>query len=83
MPNLLKGARLYNVDSMDEIAASNQTLLWANWEYYFLVENGTMTIERLNELYAGTRQVGFLATFRVGGLVTQTEAFKYLIQKSA
>jgi HK97 family phage major capsid protein len=36
-----------------------------------------MSIRRLNELYAGNGQVGFLATVRFGGAVVQAEAIQY------
>jgi HK97 family phage major capsid protein len=39
--------------------------------------------KRLNELYAKTGQVGFLATQRVDGKLILPEAIKILQQKSA
>ncbi len=39
--------------------------------------------KRLNELYAATGQVGFMATQRVDGKLVLSEAVKILQQKSA
>jgi HK97 family phage major capsid protein len=47
--------------------------------FYTIGERVGMTVRRLNELYAGTGQVGILASIRVGGAVTQAEAFKHLV----
>jgi len=52
-----------------------KSVVFGDWSFYALVERKGMTIQRLNELYAGNRQVGLLATIRMGGGVTQSEAF--------
>lgn len=41
------------------------------------------SFKRLNELYAATGQVGFLASQRVDGKLILPEAIKVLAQKSA
>lgn len=53
-----------------------KSIVFGDWSMYALVERRGMTIQRLNELYAGNRQVGLLATFRMGGAVMQAEAFQ-------
>ncbi len=40
-------------------------------------------MQRLNELYAATGQVGFRVTQRVDGRLVQTEGIKCLAMKSA
>lgn len=52
-----------------------KSVVFGDWSYYALVERKGLTIRRLNELYAGNRQVGLLAVFRHGGVVLQSEAF--------
>lgn len=52
-----------------------KAIVFGDWSLYALVERKGLTIQRLNELYAGNRQVGVLATYRVGGAVLQSEAF--------
>ena len=51
------------------------SLCVGDWSYWGMAERRGLTIKRLDELYAGTRQVGFLATARWGGRVLQAEAF--------
>lgn len=72
-------SRVFNSDEMDAIGSAAKSILFANWSYYYIVERAGLVIRRLNELYAGTGQVGILASFRVGGAVTQSEAFKHLL----
>jgi len=52
-----------------------KAIVFGDWSMYALVERKGLTIRRLNELYAGNRQVGLLAVFRHGGVVLQSEAF--------
>jgi len=54
-----------------------KSLCIGDWSMYAMVERKGLTIRRLSELYAGTRQVGILATARFGGAVMQAEAFQY------
>lgn len=56
--------------------SGSKSIVFGDWSLYALVERRGMTIQRLNELYAGTRQVGLLAVFREGGGVMQAEAFQ-------
>ena len=71
---------VFNSDSVATIATGNKTILFGDWSYYGLVERASMSIRRLNELYAANGQIGLLATFRVGGAVLQAEAFQVLQQ---
>lgn len=71
--------RVYNSDEMDAIGSAAKSILFANMNYYYIVERQGMAIRRLTERYADTGQIGILASFRVGGAVTQTEAFKHLL----
>jgi len=54
---------------------ANKSIVFGDWSLYALVERRGLVIRRLNELYAGNRQVGLLATMRFGGAVLQAEAF--------
>lgn len=56
--------------------SGNKSVCVGDWSMYALVERKGLTIRRLNELYAGNRQVGILATARFGGAVMQAEAFQ-------
>jgi HK97 family phage major capsid protein len=71
-------ARVYNSSEMDGFGSEHKIALFGNWQYYMICERQGLSILRLNELYRGTGQIGFVANFRVGGAGTQTEAFKVL-----
>jgi HK97 family phage major capsid protein len=65
------------------IAASAKTLLFGNFDYLGWVENRGFRVRRLNELYAGTGQIGILAQMRFGCRVLQAEAFQYATHPTA
>ena len=62
---------------------SYNSLLFGNFNYMGFVTNRGLRIRRLNELYAGTGQVGILVSYRFGCGVLQQEAFQYATQASA
>lgn len=67
--------------SISAIATGNKTLVIGAFEYYGIFDReGRLSMRRLNELYAGTHQVGIRSSFRFGGAVLQAEAFQYLTQ---
>jgi HK97 family phage major capsid protein len=76
----LWGKPVLNSDQVAAIATGAKTLLIGNFWYYALVNRQSMTVRRLNELYAATGQIGILATVRMGGAVLQAEAFQYATQ---
>jgi HK97 family phage major capsid protein len=49
-----------------------------NWDYYRIAEVGDIQIQRLDELYAGTNEVGFLARWYFDGSAALGEAFARL-----
>ena len=80
-PNTLLGYPIYNQDDMnypaDATAAKN--ILFGDFKRgYRIVDRTQMAIARLNELYAEAGLVGFLAYFRVGGGIVQTDCFRAL-----
>ena len=78
-PQLL-GKPVFVTDAMESLAQGKKSVAVGNWSYYALIERRGLSIRRLNELYAGNGQVGFLATVRMGGAVLQAEAFQYATQ---
>ena len=68
---------------MPAIAAGNKTILFGDLGYYWVADRQGRSFKRLNELYAATGQVGFLASQRVDGKLVLAEAVKVLVQKSA
>jgi HK97 family phage major capsid protein len=63
--------------------ASKKSLLFGNFNYMGFVSNRGLRIRRLNELYAGTGQIGILVNYRFGCGVLQAEALQYATQASA
>lgn len=67
---------------MPEIASSNKTVVFGDFKYYWIADRQGRSFKRLNELFAVTGQVGFVATQRVDGKLILPEAVKYLQQKA-
>ena len=65
---------------MPAIATGNKTILFGDLNYYWVADREGRSFKRLNELYAPTGQVGFLASQRVDGKLILPEAVKVLLQ---
>ncbi|MDD3306828.1 phage major capsid protein [Acetobacterium carbinolicum] len=64
------------------IAAGAKTIAFGDFGYYWVADRQGRSFKRLNELYATTGQVGFMATQRVDGKLILPEAIKTLKQKA-
>jgi HK97 family phage major capsid protein len=64
------------------IAAGAKTIAFGDFSYYWVADRQGRSFKRLNELYATTGQVGFMATQRVDGKLILPEAIKILKQKA-
>ncbi|WKY46116.1 phage major capsid protein [Eubacteriaceae bacterium ES2] len=64
------------------IAAGAKTVAFGDFSYYWVADRQGRSFKRLNELYATTGQVGFMATQRVDGKLILPEAIKVLKQKA-
>lgn len=49
-----------------------------NWEYYWIADSLMFTVQRLDELYAESNQVGFIGRKETDGMPVKTEAFRHL-----
>ena len=76
----LLGKKLYTSVYAPEIAAGNRTIAFGDYSNYWIADRQGVSMKRLNELYAVTGQVGFLATKRVDGRVVMPEGIKLLVQ---
>lgn len=61
-----------------EIATGNRVMAFGDFSYYWIADRQGRSFKRLNELYATTGQVGFLASERVDGKLILSEAVKTL-----
>lgn len=67
---------------MPVAAAGEKTILFGDFKYYWIADRQGRIFKRLNELYAASGQVGFLASQRLDGKLILPEAIKVLQQKS-
>ena len=78
----LLGKKLYTSVYAPEIAAGSRTIAFGDYSNYWIADRQGVSMKRLNELYAVTGQIGFLATKRVDGRVIMPEGIKLLAQHS-
>lgn len=61
-----------------ELAAGNRVMAFGDYSYYWIADRQGRSFKRLNELFATTGQVGFLASERVDGKLILSEAIQTL-----
>lgn len=66
-----------------ELAAGNRVMAFGDYSYYWIADRQGRSFKRLNELFATTGQVGFLASERVDGKLILSEAVKTLEVKAS
>lgn len=77
-PDTIIGRPVYVSSYMPQIAAGAKALAFGDFSYYWIGDRQGRTFQRLDELFAGTDQVGFKATQRVDGKLVLPEAIKVL-----
>ncbi len=80
-PDMLFNQKVLMSNYMPLIGTGNKVILYGDYSYYWLAEREGRTLERLNELYAVTDQVGFKITERLDGRLILPEAVKCLKMK--
>lgn len=66
-----------------ELAAGNRVMAFGDYSYYWIADRQGRSFKRLNELFATTGQVGFLASERVDGKLILSEAVRTLDVKAS
>lgn len=79
----LLGKPIFHSPYAPELAAGAKAIAFGDFSYYWIGDRQGISFRRLNERYADTGQVGFLATKRVDGKLILPEAVKVLQMKSA
>ena len=79
-PDTILNRPVYTSGFMPTLATGNKTILFGDLGYYWVADREGRSFKRLNELYAPTGQVGFLASQRVDGKLILHEAVKVLKQ---
>lgn len=80
-PDTILGKSVKTSAFMPTLAASNKTIAFGDFSYYWIADRQGRSFRRLNELYAANGQVGFLGSQRVDGKLILSEAIKVLAQK--
>jgi HK97 family phage major capsid protein len=76
--------KMLDIDvAMSEYAPNTYTTgqyagILGDFSFYWIVDSETMTIQRLNELYAASNQTGFIARLELDGMPVLAEAFSRL-----
>lgn len=65
-----------------DLTAGNKVMAFGDFSYYWIADRQGRSFKRLNELYATTGQVGFLASQRVDGRLILPEAIKTMTLKA-
>jgi HK97 family phage major capsid protein len=81
-PDTILNRPLHTSSYVPAIASGAKTIAFGDFSYYWVADRQGRVFKRLNELYAVTGQVGFVATQRVDGKLILPEAIKVLQQKA-
>lgn len=82
-PDRLLGYPLYTSPYVPQVKAGALAVAFGDFKNYWIADRSGRTVQRLNELYAGNGQVGFIATERVDGKVILPEGIKLLKMKAS
>ena len=82
-PDMILGRPIKTSAYMPIMAAGAKTIAFGDFSYYWIADRQGRSFKRLNELFAASGQVGFLASQRVDGKMILAEAVKVLVQKAA
>ncbi|MCX7780615.1 MAG: phage major capsid protein [Negativicutes bacterium] len=81
-PDTILNRPVYTSSYVPAIEAGAKTIAFGDFSYYWIADRQGRSFKRLNELFATTGQVGFMATQRVDGKLILPEAVKVLQQKA-
>ncbi len=81
-PDTVLGRPVHTSVFVPEIKAGAKSVAFGDLGYYWIADRQGRSFKRLNELFATTGQVGFLASQRLDGKLILPEAVKVLTQKA-
>ncbi|MFA5638399.1 MAG: phage major capsid protein [Anaerovoracaceae bacterium] len=81
-PDMILNRPVYTSAYIPAIEAGAKSIAFGDFGYYWIADRQGRAFKRLNELFATTGQVGFMATQRVDGKLILPEAIKVLQQKA-
>lgn len=82
-PDMILNRPYHTSSYVPELAAGAKVMAFGDFSYYWIADRQGRSFKRLNELFAATGQVGFLASQRVDGKLILSEAVKTLKMKTA
>ena len=82
VPDKILNRPYFTSPFMPTAEAGNKAIAFGDFKYYWIADRQGRSFKRLNELFATTGQVGFLATERVDGKLILPEAVKVLQLKA-
>ncbi len=82
-PDTILNRPVYTSSYVPAATAGEKPILFGDLGYYWVADREGRSFKRLNELYATTGQVGFLASQRVDGKLILPEAVKVLQMKAS
>ena len=82
-PDRILGRPVYISEKVDDLGAENKPLAFGDFSKYWILDRRGITMQRLNEKYAESGQVGFRMHKRTDGKLVLAEAVKYLKMSSA
>lgn len=83
IPDRLLGNPIVTSSGMPALAESAVTVLYGDFSYFVIADRGPTVVQRLNELFAATGQVGFRGYMRHDAKLTLAESIKKLTQLAA
>ena len=82
-PDKLLGYEIYTSPYVPTLGAGALAVAFGDFHNYWIADRTGRTVQRLNELYAGNGQVGFVATERVDGKIILPEGIQLLKMKAS
>lgn len=82
-PDMIVGKPIHTSGFVPAMAAGAKSLMFGDYSYYWIADRQSRTFQRLNEMFATTGQVGFIATQRVDGKLILPEAIQVLKMKGS
>ncbi len=80
-PDKLLSKPMKTSEYMPAVTTGVKPILFGDFKYYKVARKTDISMQRLNELYAGNQQVGFMSTTRLDGGLTLADAIKYMAIK--
>ena len=81
-PDTLLNQKVLSSSCMPLPVAGKKAIMYGDFDHYWLADREGRSMQRLNELYAKTDQVGFKITERIDGRLILPEAVKCLQMKA-